>query len=59
MTRGKWHKEALLGHIACMLEDGEALPAPSSLNDIMSDPENQDGSPVMVEVCQKALKPGK
>ncbi|MBE7619290.1 hypothetical protein GL297_06545 [Komagataeibacter sp. FXV2] len=43
-------KEALLGHIACMQEDGEVLPAPSSLEDIMSDPENRDGSPVVIEV---------
>ncbi|MBY4639239.1 type II toxin-antitoxin system HicB family antitoxin [Gluconacetobacter entanii] len=43
-------KEVLLGHIACMREDGEALPAPSSLEDIMSDPENRDGSPVVIEV---------
>lgn len=52
-------KEALLGHIACMLEDGEVLPAPSLLDDIMSDPENRDGSPVVIKVSQKTLKPGK
>ncbi|MCW4591324.1 type II toxin-antitoxin system HicB family antitoxin [Gluconacetobacter entanii] len=35
---------------AFMREDGEVLPAPSSLENIMSDPENRDGSPVVIEV---------
>lgn len=35
--------EALTGHIACMAEDGEAIPAPSSLDAIMADPQNRDG----------------
>ncbi|MFT8655948.1 MAG: type II toxin-antitoxin system HicB family antitoxin [Acetobacter papayae] len=42
-------KEALEGHIACMREDGEAIPAPSSLEDVMADPENRDAVAFLVE----------
>ncbi|MFW7267530.1 type II toxin-antitoxin system HicB family antitoxin [Gluconacetobacter sp. Hr-1-5] len=43
-------QEALEGHIACMAEDGEAVPAPSSLETIMADPENRDGVAVLIAV---------
>jgi predicted RNase H-like HicB family nuclease len=35
-------EEALQMHVEGMVEDGEALPAPSSLDAIMSDPANAD-----------------
>ncbi|MXV43479.1 CopG family transcriptional regulator [Saccharibacter sp. 17.LH.SD] len=33
-------EEALSGHIALMREDGDVIPAPSSYEDIMKDPDN-------------------
>ena len=33
-------QEALTLHVEGMLEDGETLPAPSSLDDVYADPEN-------------------
>jgi predicted RNase H-like HicB family nuclease len=42
-------EEALDLHIRSMLEDGEDIPKPSSLDTIMADPENRDGGiPVLV-----------
>lgn len=40
--------EALAFHVEGMLEDGEAMPEPSSLTDIMTDPQNRDGVAVLV-----------
>ena len=40
-------EEALALHIAGLTEDGEAVPEPSSLAAIMSDPENWDGVAVL------------
>lgn len=40
--------EALAFHVDGMLEDGEAIPEPSSLTDIMADPQNRDGVAVLV-----------
>ena len=41
-------EEALAFHVEGMLEDGEAIPEPSSLTDIMADPQNRDGVAVLV-----------
>ena len=41
-------EEALTMHIEGLLEDGEAIPAPSSLEAIMADPENQGGVVILV-----------
>lgn len=43
-------QEALSGHIDCIREDGDAIPAPSSLEDIMSDPDNRDAVAFLVVV---------
>lgn len=40
--------EALAMHIEGMIEDGEALPEPSSLTDIMRERENRDAVAVLV-----------
>ncbi len=40
--------EALAGHIECMVEDGLAVPEPSSIEAIMAEPENRDGIPILV-----------
>ncbi|GCE85179.1 type II toxin-antitoxin system HicB family antitoxin [Komagataeibacter diospyri] len=42
-------KEALQGHIACMRDDGEPLPVPSTLEAVMSDPENRDAVAFLVD----------
>lgn len=41
-------EEALTFHVEGMLEDGEAIPEPSSLTDIMADTQNRDGVAVLV-----------
>jgi predicted RNase H-like HicB family nuclease len=42
--------EALALHVHGMAQDGEALPEPSSLQDIMRDPENREAVAVLVPV---------
>ncbi len=41
--------EALRIHIAGLLEDGEALPVPSSLDAVMAQPDFQDGVAFIVD----------
>jgi predicted RNase H-like HicB family nuclease len=41
--------EALTFHLAGLAEDGEAVPEPSSLEEIMAIAENKDGVAVLVE----------
>lgn len=41
-------EEALAFHLQGMIEDGEAIPEPSSLEEIMSNPENRSGVAIMV-----------
>ncbi len=48
--------EALSLHIKGMLEDGEKIPEPSSLEDVMADPENADAIAFLV-VTTPDLKP--
>lgn len=43
-------EEALCLHIEGMIEDGEAVPEPSSLEDVMSDPENKESVAVLVSL---------
>lgn len=43
-------EEALALHIEGLVEDGEAVPEPSSLDDVMSDPNNRDGVAILVSV---------
>jgi predicted RNase H-like HicB family nuclease len=40
--------EALMLHLQGMIEDGEAIPEPSSLDTIMADPENRDGVATLI-----------
>lgn len=46
--------EALDLHIGGVLEDGEALPVPSSLEAVMADPENADAVAFLVSVPEAA-----
>jgi predicted RNase H-like HicB family nuclease len=41
-------EEALALHIEGMIEDGDPIPEPTSLEDIMADPENRDGVAILV-----------
>ncbi|MFZ1153309.1 MAG: type II toxin-antitoxin system HicB family antitoxin, partial [Solirubrobacteraceae bacterium] len=47
--------EALAFHLEGLAEDGEAVPEPSALEEIMSDAENRDGVAVLIS----ALSPSK
>lgn len=48
--------EALTFHIEGMVEDGDAIPEPSSLEAVMRDPENRDGVAILVDVTPPAAK---
>jgi predicted RNase H-like HicB family nuclease len=52
--------EALALHVDGLLEDGEALPAPSNLDEVMAHRENRDGAAIFVgvrsEVRGKAVR---
>lgn len=48
--------EALALHIAGMIEDGEAIPEPSSLEAIMAERENRDAVAFLVPAPQRATK---
>ncbi|MBW8726621.1 MAG: type II toxin-antitoxin system HicB family antitoxin [Inquilinus limosus] len=49
-------EEALALHLEGMAEDGDAVPEPSSLEDIMADAENRDGVAVLVPAPQQAVR---
>jgi predicted RNase H-like HicB family nuclease len=43
-------EEALAFHIEGMVEDGEAIPEPSTLEEVMSDPDNRTGVAILISV---------
>lgn len=49
-------EEALAFHIEGLVEDGEAIPEPSSLEEVMADAANRDGVAVLVAVKSRAAK---
>ncbi len=49
-------EEALAFHVEGMIEDGEAIPEPSSLEEIMSVPDNRDAVAVLVPLKSQAKK---
>lgn len=49
-------EEALALHIEGLVKDGEAIPEPSSLAEVMSDPENKDGVAILVAVRTEARR---
>lgn len=49
-------EEALSFHIDGLVEDGEAIPEPSSLEDVMSSPQNKEGVAILVSVKTEAKK---
>lgn len=48
--------EALQLHIKGMLEDGEDIPEPSSLDKILADPENEGAVPFPVEIPEQKTR---
>jgi predicted RNase H-like HicB family nuclease len=48
--------EALELHVEGMSQDGEAIPAPSSLDEIMADEHNRDAVAFLVDVAAQAPK---
>ena len=46
-------EKALVFHIAGLLEDGETVPQPSRLEDVMADPENRDAIAIVVPVRKR------
>lgn len=49
-------EEALGLHVEGMIEDGEAIPEPSSLEAIMGDPENKEAVAVLIPLKSAARK---
>jgi predicted RNase H-like HicB family nuclease len=49
-------QEALAFHIEGLVEDGEAIPEASSLEDVMADPDNRSGVAILVAVKTEAPK---
>jgi predicted RNase H-like HicB family nuclease len=48
--------EALMGHIRCLLEDGEEIPPPSLLETVMAIPDFADGVAFLVSVSLPSSK---
>ncbi|MBJ7579449.1 type II toxin-antitoxin system HicB family antitoxin [Devosia sp. MC532] len=49
-------EEALSFHVEGIVADGEAVPEPSSLEQVMAEPDNQDGVAILVSVRANAPK---
>lgn len=49
-------EEALAFHVEGLVADGEAVPEPSSLEAVMSAPENRDGVAILVVVKSEARR---
>ncbi|MBA1143178.1 type II toxin-antitoxin system HicB family antitoxin [Mesorhizobium neociceri] len=49
-------EEALAFHVEGLVEDGEAIPEPSSLEDVMSDKDNLSGVAILVALKAEATK---
>lgn len=43
-------EEALRGHVAAMIRDGDAIPSPTALDDIPADPDAVEAARIMVPV---------
>ena len=49
--------QALAFHIEGMLEDGEAIPQPSTLDQVMEDAENRDGVAILIDTPGTTTSP--
>ena len=50
-------EQALALHIEGLTEDGEAVPEPSSLEEVMSDPDNRSGVAILVSSKPSSPEP--
>jgi len=50
-------EEALALHIEGLVADGEAIPEPASLEEVMTDPQNRDAVAILVRAKTDAPKP--
>ena len=48
--------EALALHIEGMVEDGDAVPAPSNLEAVMAETENRDGVAILISAPAATIK---
>lgn len=49
-------EEALALHVEGMIDDGDAVPEPSSLEDVMADPDNRNAVAILVTLKATAAK---
>jgi predicted RNase H-like HicB family nuclease len=49
-------EEALALHVEGMVEDGDAIPEPSSLESVMANPDNRDGVAILVTLKSQTAK---
>src|SRR5262245_18809615 len=49
-------EEALALHVEGMIAESEAIPEPSTLEEVMADPENRDGIAILVGLKSEAQK---
>jgi predicted RNase H-like HicB family nuclease len=49
-------EEVLTLHVEGLAEDGEAIPEPSALDEVMSDPDNRTGAAILVSVKNEQPK---
>jgi predicted RNase H-like HicB family nuclease len=49
-------EEALALHVEGMVEDGQVIPEPSTLDEVMSNPDNKDGVAILVGVKTQASR---
>ncbi|HRD44915.1 MAG TPA: type II toxin-antitoxin system HicB family antitoxin [Caulobacter sp.] len=49
-------EEALALHLEGMIEDGEAIPEPSSMEEVMADRENRDAVAILVPAPAQSVK---
>nr|WP_304655711.1 type II toxin-antitoxin system HicB family antitoxin [Neorhizobium galegae] len=49
-------EEALAFHVEGMVEDGETIPEPSSLESVMANPDNLDGVAILVTLKTQVAK---
>ena len=49
-------QEALEAHVGCMVDLSQAVPEPSSLDDVMADPDNAEAIPFLVQVPDRLTR---
>ncbi len=52
-------REALEGHMGLMVDEGMPIPEPSTIEAVLADPDNRDGTPVLIPspaISNKAVR---